>query len=164
MAAADELALRAPHRYCTLIVVDGELVLERYHANTSLSLYESDSMGKTAIAALIGVAVTKGLLDIDLPIHTLGVKDSEIWNATGVSFFKQVTTRHILSQATVRWPALACHSCSTSNSTRLLVGVWACSPGKFLYLLVERLGTNSLCRATSCHSRGSASVGHTRVR
>lgn len=40
----------------------------------SETLYESDSAGKTFTAALIGVAVQQGLLDIDVPIHKYGVQ------------------------------------------------------------------------------------------
>ena len=50
------MELRAPHRYCLLVVKDGEIVHESYFANTSETVYESDSLGKTATAALFGVA------------------------------------------------------------------------------------------------------------
>ena len=64
------------HRYgrdfalvdCFLVVKDGELVHEQYYANHSSTTYETDSLAKTMVAQLVGVAVTKGLLDLDTPI------------------------------------------------------------------------------------------------
>lgn len=50
---------------------------------------------------MIGVAVSKGLLDIDRPVHEYGVSPLLAdWNETGVDYFKQLTTRHIITQAT----------------------------------------------------------------
>ena len=60
-------------------------------------MYESDSMGKTAVAMMVGVAVTKGILDIDRPIHEYGVPDvRHTHTATGeLSAAAQVHTRVI---------------------------------------------------------------------
>jgi CubicO group peptidase (beta-lactamase class C family) len=81
-------------------VKNGFIIHEQYHHNNSETLYESDSMGKTATSAIVGIAVRKGLLDIDKPIHEYGVPaDLANWSATGVDFFEQVTVRHLLSQA-----------------------------------------------------------------
>eukprot|EP00039_Didymoeca_costata_P003159 m.65612 g.65612 ORF g.65612 m.65612 type:complete len:641 (-) comp11747_c0_seq2:99-2021(-) len=99
-ASVESLVARGAFRYCTLIAKNGRLIFEKYHYNNSLSLYESDSMGKTAIAAVVGIAVTKGLVDLDTPVYKYGVPDVGIWNETGVSYYKQVTTRHILSMTT----------------------------------------------------------------
>ena len=44
-------------RYCLLIAKDGVIVSETYYKNTSESTYESDSLGKTITASLLGVAV-----------------------------------------------------------------------------------------------------------
>eukprot|EP00039_Didymoeca_costata_P018836 m.335179 g.335179 ORF g.335179 m.335179 type:complete len:657 (+) comp17530_c0_seq1:36-2006(+) len=99
-AAADESADAALYRYCTVIVKNGYIVHEQYHHNNSETLYESDSMGKTATAAAIGVAVYQGLIDLDKPIIEYNLSsDMANWSATGVDYFKVVTTRHILSQA-----------------------------------------------------------------
>ena len=69
-----------PCRYCTGVTIGGKLVLEVAHANTSSTQYESDSLGKTAIAALMGVAVHKGLIDLDksLPAHGLAADCNRI--------------------------------------------------------------------------------------
>ena len=50
--AAEEVRLRAPNRYCLLVVKDGVIVHETYYANTSESVYESDSLAKTTTAAV----------------------------------------------------------------------------------------------------------------
>lgn len=44
--------------------------------------YETDSLGKTSTAALIGVAVQQGLVDIDRPIREYGVKPQANWSAS----------------------------------------------------------------------------------
>ena len=99
--AATELHSAAAIRNCTLIVKDGYIIYEKYDPwSDAESIYESDSMGKTAVAILIGIAEFQGLVDIDKPIATYGVDPTLAdWNATGVDFFPQVTLRHLISQA-----------------------------------------------------------------
>jgi CubicO group peptidase (beta-lactamase class C family) len=90
------------------VAKDGKLIHESYFANTSETKYETDSAGKMMTAALMGVAVQQGLLDIDKPIKQYGVKPKQyrnawnnasfLWNKTGVDFFDNVTTRHLLTQ------------------------------------------------------------------
>ena len=102
-AAAEMIAERVPERYCTLIVKDGYLIHETYHANTSDTLYESDSMGKLATAAVIGVANAEGLIDIDKPMAEYGVPrdmPDATWNSTGTDFFPTLTARHAMAQTT----------------------------------------------------------------
>jgi CubicO group peptidase (beta-lactamase class C family) len=106
--AASRLHELVPQRYCLVVAKDGKLVHESYFANTSETLYETDSAGKVMTAALMGVLVQKGLLDIDRPIKQYGVKPKQylnhwenvsfLWNKTGVDFFDNVTTRHLLTQ------------------------------------------------------------------
>jgi CubicO group peptidase (beta-lactamase class C family) len=100
-AAAAELHDAAAVRNCTLIVKDGYIIHESYDSwSNAESLFESDSMGKTAIAAVIGIAEYKGLLDIDEPVAKYYNDDSRAsWNQSGTNFFPKVTLRHILSQA-----------------------------------------------------------------
>ena len=103
-AAADEVAARVPQRYCTLIVKDGFLIHESYPlGNSSDALYESDSMGKLATAAVIGAANAKGLLDIDTPMKHYGVPrdmPDATWNETGTDFYPTLTARHAMAQTT----------------------------------------------------------------
>ena len=44
--AAAEVARTVPLRYCFLLAMDGELVLERYYHNDSSTMYPSESAGK----------------------------------------------------------------------------------------------------------------------
>lgn len=100
--ASTELHAVAAVRNCTLVVKNGYIVHEHYDSwSNEQSTFESDSMGKTAVAAIIGLAEYKGLLDIDKPIASYtNISDQlAVWNATGVNFFPQLTVRHLLSQA-----------------------------------------------------------------
>ena len=54
--AAELIRTRAAQRYCLVVVKDGAIIHESYYANTSESVYETDSMAKTFTAALLGVA------------------------------------------------------------------------------------------------------------
>ena len=61
-----------------------QIVHETYYANTSATKYETDSLAKTAIAQLVGIAVTRGYLDLDTPIERYGVNASILgptWSA-----------------------------------------------------------------------------------
>jgi CubicO group peptidase (beta-lactamase class C family) len=99
-AASSRLSALLPHRYCFLVVKDGHLVHESYSAgNRSSTQIRSQSMGKTAVAALIGTLVQQKKIDIDTPLHEYGVRTRpDRWNATGIDFWPQVTARHLLSQ------------------------------------------------------------------
>jgi hypothetical protein len=55
------------------VAKDGHLISETYYANSSESQYEADSLAKTMTAQIVGVAVTQGLLDLDVPIQKYGV-------------------------------------------------------------------------------------------
>ena len=101
-AAAELTAKVAPERYCLLVVKDGVLIHESYFGgNTSDSLYETDSLGKTVTAAMFGSVVQDGLLDIDRPVVDYGVQPTtnfEPGHSWG-SFFPHVTTKSLLAQA-----------------------------------------------------------------
>ena len=66
------------------------------------TVYESDSMAKTATALLIGVLENRGLVDLDTPIIEYGVVPQANWskNANRTDWFPHVTTRHLLGQTT----------------------------------------------------------------
>ena len=83
---------------CLLVAKDGVIIHETYFSNTSESLYETDSLGKTSTAVLMGIPVHDGDIDIDTPIVQYGVKPQAIWNASGPNYFENVTLRHILAQ------------------------------------------------------------------
>ena len=65
---AAEAVGRIRERYCFLVFKGGALIHETYYHNTSETLYETDSLAKTMIAQLVGVAVTRGYLDLDVPV------------------------------------------------------------------------------------------------
>ena len=100
-AAAEATAVVAPERYCLLVIKDGYLIQESYFGNSSDSLYETDSLGKTVTAALFGSLVQEGLLDIDRPIHEYGVKPTKHFDYghSWGTFFPNVTTRSLLAQS-----------------------------------------------------------------
>ena len=91
----EALAAGRNERYCFLLVKDGVLVHEQYYGSHSADeKHTVFSVGKTWASALVGVAVSKGLLDIDRPIVEYGVDVSDF----GV-YGSKVTTRAILGQA-----------------------------------------------------------------
>jgi CubicO group peptidase (beta-lactamase class C family) len=113
-AALDEAAQKtaevAPERNCLLVVKDGVIIEEKYFGiNTSASVYETDSLGKTSIAALFGVAVQQGLIDIDTPLTEFGVHPASTTPGSGGpqfeeghswgSFWPQITVRTLLAQS-----------------------------------------------------------------
>lgn len=99
-AAAEQIRVTANERYCLTVTKDGVIVHESYFSNTSSSLYETDSLGKTATAVLVGMAVQQGLVDIDTPIKKYGVSPTlAVWNASGTDYFDVVTMRHLLGQS-----------------------------------------------------------------
>ena len=98
-AAAKEVGTRAPHRYCLAVIKDGVIVHESYYSNTSSSVYESDSLGKTITAAMVSAAIEQGLVDLDVPIAQYGVTPGANWSVSGVDYFPEVTLRHLLAQA-----------------------------------------------------------------
>jgi hypothetical protein len=64
-----------PHRWSVLVAKDGALVHEWYAEGVRAeTTCETESAGKTMIAAMIGTAVNSGKLDIDTPLHELGVQ------------------------------------------------------------------------------------------
>ena len=100
--AARHIAAALPYRFCFLVVRDGELIHESYPdaRHTAQSMHRTQSLGKTIIASLFGVAVQQGLLDIDVPLWRYGVQTNlELWNRTGINFWPLVTTRHLLSMS-----------------------------------------------------------------
>ena len=100
--AARHIAAALPHRFCFLVVRDGELIHESYPdaRHTAQSMHRTQSLGKTIIASLFGVAVQQGLLDIDVPLWRYGVQTNlELWNRTGINYWPLVTTRHLLSMS-----------------------------------------------------------------
>jgi CubicO group peptidase (beta-lactamase class C family) len=97
--AAELIRTRAAERYCLVVVKNGAIIHESYFANTSESVYETDSMAKTFTAALIGVAVERGDIDIDTPLREYSVVPHAKWNTTGVDYFENVTARNLLSMS-----------------------------------------------------------------
>lgn len=70
--------------------------------NSSESKFETDSVGKTMTAALMGTAVSQGKLDLDRPLHEYGVtaRPGANWSVGGkIDYFPQATARHLLSQS-----------------------------------------------------------------
>jgi len=101
-AAALRVAEAVPFRHCFLVVKDGEIMHELYApGNSSETKFETDSVGKTMTAALMGTAVTQGKLDLDRPLREYGVKPrtGANWSVGGTDFFPNVTARHLLSQS-----------------------------------------------------------------
>jgi CubicO group peptidase (beta-lactamase class C family) len=84
-------------RYCFLVFKGGTLIHETYYSNSSNTTYEIDSLGKSLTAELVGIAVTRGYLDLDTPIETYGV-NVDIMGKYG----SNLTMRHLLSQTTGR--------------------------------------------------------------
>eukprot|EP00912_Choanoflagellata_sp_UC4_P001530 UC4_evm5s969 len=88
-------------RDCFLVAKDGYIMHEEYYGNSNVeSLVESDSLAKTFTALVIGAAVQKGLIDLDIPLIRYNVTPRANWNLTGVDFWPFVTARHLLSQTT----------------------------------------------------------------
>ena len=46
----------------------------------------------------MGVAVSRGLFDLDTPIANYGVLPEANFSLTGIDFFPNVTARHLLTQ------------------------------------------------------------------
>jgi CubicO group peptidase (beta-lactamase class C family) len=90
----EKLAFDDNERFCFLLVKDGVLVHEHYYGDhTADERHTVYSVGKTVSSSLVGVAVSKGLLDLDTPIHEYGVDVSHFGK-----FGDQVTTRSLLGQ------------------------------------------------------------------
>ena len=109
---------RLARRDCLLVVKDGVIVHEAYHnGGDADTLHYVESAGSVAAALLAGAAARHGLLDLDTPLHELGItappvpvphaSDPETaarerrhpelrWGAE----WREVTTRHLLSQTT----------------------------------------------------------------
>ena len=88
-----------PVRDCFLVIKDGVIVHEQYWSNKSKdSMLTSDSMGKSFTGLLVGLAIDKGLLDVDKPIIEYGVQPRADWNLSGHDWYANVTTRHLLTQ------------------------------------------------------------------
>ncbi|CAE8598006.1 unnamed protein product [Polarella glacialis] len=97
--AADDIWLEFPGRQCLMVVHDGRVVLERYAKGFSPDdRMEVDSAAKTIIAALLGVLVTKGQLDVDRPLADYGVQPSAktYWGPNN-QYWPQITARHLLT-------------------------------------------------------------------
>jgi hypothetical protein len=72
--AAMQIQAMVPERSCFLVARNGKLVHETYWNSSKDDKYESDSLAKTGTAELIGVAVSRGLLDLDKPLAEYGVQ------------------------------------------------------------------------------------------
>jgi CubicO group peptidase (beta-lactamase class C family) len=87
---------------CLTVVRDGQIVLDKsYGFGAHGRLLESMSAGKTATAALMGVAHRMGLFSLDTPIHTYGIPSSLAnWSANinRTDYYPLITARHLLSQ------------------------------------------------------------------
>ena len=83
------------------MAADGKLVYESYadgHAREQK--YEMDSALKTMNALMFGVAVTKGLVDIDKTLASYDVTPKANWSKSGTDYYSKVTSRHVLTQTT----------------------------------------------------------------
>ena len=109
---------RLARRDCFLVVKDGVIVHEAYHnGGDADTLHYVESAGSVAAALLAGAAARHGLLDLDTPLHELGITAPPVpvprasdpataarerrhpelrWG----SRWREVTTRHLLSQTT----------------------------------------------------------------
>ena len=86
LAAVEEVA-QVGTQLCLAVVKDGALVLDHtfesaFTPGGQPRLIESMSAGKTITAALVGVAVGRGLFDIDVPLAHYGVPRAAVadWN------------------------------------------------------------------------------------
>lgn len=82
-------------RYCFLVVKDGVLVHETYWKGNKDTTHTAYSVGKTFASSLVGVAVTQGKLDIDIPLAEYGVTPKVDFG----DYWEKVTTRTLLGQA-----------------------------------------------------------------
>jgi hypothetical protein len=82
-------------RYCFVVIKGGKLVHETYFTNSSETKYETDSLGKTMIAEVVGAIHAKYNFSLDEPISNFGVDTSDF-----NQFAPNVTMRHLLSQTT----------------------------------------------------------------
>ena len=111
---------RLARRDCFLVVKDGVIVHEAYHNGGDADTLHAAvrSAGSVAAALLAGAAARHGLLDLDTPLHELGIaprrpspfrarqipRPRRASDATpssdGARDVSRVTTRHLLSQTT----------------------------------------------------------------
>lgn len=100
-AAVDMVGKLVPERGCLLITKGGEIIVEDYYDKFGADTkWETDSMAKTFVAALFGIVVEKGIVDLDKPLAEYGMPPhpSDLWNRTGVDYWPNVTARHLLTQ------------------------------------------------------------------
>ena len=95
LRAAAERHKQVRERYCLVVIKGGKLVHETYHVNSSDTKYETDSLGKTMIAELVGAVHKRFPFSLDKPIAEFGVDVSDF-----SEFGANVTMRHLLSQTT----------------------------------------------------------------
>lgn len=94
---AEKLWREFPGRRCLVVVHEGKVAYERYAAGASPEeRLEADSAAKTVCALLVGVLVTQGKLDLDMPLARYNVTPHAYWGKDKV-FWPLVTTRHLLS-------------------------------------------------------------------
>lgn len=79
-----------PERYCLVIATGGEIVSEHYFANNTETLYELDSAAKTFIAATMGTAVQKGLLNLSHPIGKYEIAQLLLVATRGAQFMLEI--------------------------------------------------------------------------
>ena len=99
--AADQLQREVPERSCLVVARRGKIIFEKYYNdNNETSVFDIDAIGKTAISALVGIAVTKGTLDLDIPLSRYNVDPVANWsrNSNHTNYYHNVTARHLLSQ------------------------------------------------------------------
>lgn len=77
-------------RYCFLVIKDGFLVHEKYYSGDQNTRHIAYSVTKTLSSAMVGVAYTKGLIDLDDPISQY---TSIPWGMNA-----NATVKHVLSQ------------------------------------------------------------------
>lgn len=88
---ASERVRRIRYRQCFLVIKGGHLVYERYYYGQPNSPVYAFSLTKSFVSALIGVAVTQGILGLDERLIDLGVPLS-------ASMHSQSRVQHVLSQ------------------------------------------------------------------
>ena len=168
---AERVRVSMPERYCLLMSVDGHLIQETYFRNRSETRYEADSLAKTMTAQIVGVAVSRGLIDLDKPLAEYGVQPR---CADGIQREKEmdqrygrpnVTCNNLLRQLCPAyappWDASGrrqCHVCK--NPVGGYAGRQACSMGCARDEKVRQALQEANCSWTTAHRWCSAPNGN----
>eukprot|EP00930_Biecheleria_cincta_P013079 TRINITY_DN11845_c0_g1_i2.p1 TRINITY_DN11845_c0_g1~~TRINITY_DN11845_c0_g1_i2.p1 ORF type:complete len:962 (+),score=129.73 TRINITY_DN11845_c0_g1_i2:45-2888(+) len=123
--AAQAVAQQVPERDCLLVVKDGAIVYETYYGGSHDARHEADSLAKTAVALVVGAAIHAGFFELDVPLFEYGVApscdDADCWQLVGCptgfscpnasdGFFRNITARTLLAQASGCEDGIGCHA------------------------------------------------------